>query len=87
MNARLFNPTTLLKLLVAYIVWHYILMKETAYATFTYVEGTIKVCAGLKNLRPAPGMMGICKSIEVDRKRVYLNDNWSWLTFDPTSKS
>jgi hypothetical protein len=53
----------------------------------TYVEGMIKVCAGLKNLRAAPGMMGICKSIEVNRERVYLNDNWSWLTFDPTSKS
>lgn len=52
----------------------------------TYVVGMIKTCAGLKNLRRAPGAMGLCKSIEVDRQRVYLNDNWSYLTFDPTSK-
>ena len=51
-----------------------------------YVVGLIKLCAGLKNLRRAPGPMGECKSIWVTPgERLYLSDNWAWLTFDPTT--
>lgn len=48
----------------------------------------LKLCAGLKNLRRAPGTMGECKSITMGlaNEKLYLNDNWSYLTFDPTSK-
>jgi hypothetical protein len=52
----------------------------------TYVVSMIKVCAGLKFLRRAPGPMGLCKYITVGTERCYLNDSWSWLTFDPTSE-
>lgn len=52
----------------------------------TYTTGLIKVVAGLKNLRPAPGDMGLLKAIQVGTERCYLNDNWSWLAFDPSSK-
>ncbi|KAF2199499.1 heme peroxidase [Delitschia confertaspora ATCC 74209] len=51
----------------------------------TYVVSMIKVCASLKNLRRAPGPMGLCKYITVGTERCYLNDSWSWLTFDPTT--
>ncbi|KAF2478296.1 prostaglandin G/H synthase 2/cyclooxygenase 2, pgh2/cox2 [Lindgomyces ingoldianus] len=51
----------------------------------TFVTSLIKVVAGLKNLRRAPGPMGLCKYITVNQERCYLNDNWSWLTFDPTT--
>ena len=53
----------------------------------TYVVNMVKACAGLKNLRRAPGSMGLCKYITVGQERCYLNDSWSYLTFDPTSKS
>lgn len=53
----------------------------------TYVVSMVRVCAGLKDLRRAPGPMGLCKYITVGKERVYLNDSWSYLTFDPTSKS
>ena len=53
----------------------------------TYLIGMIKLCAGLKNLRRAPGSMGLCKSIQIGQERSYLNDSWSYLTFDPTSES
>ena len=52
----------------------------------SYVTGLIKIIAGLKNLRPAPGTMGLLKWIQVGTERCYLSDNWSYLTFDPTSK-
>ncbi|KAF1969427.1 prostaglandin G/H synthase 2/cyclooxygenase 2, pgh2/cox2 [Bimuria novae-zelandiae CBS 107.79] len=51
----------------------------------SYVVSMIKICAGLKYLRCAPGPMGLCKSITVGTERCYLNDSWSWLTFDPTT--
>ena len=52
----------------------------------TFVTHLIKVVAGLKNLRAAPGDMGLLKSIQVGTEKCYLNDSWSHLTFDPTSK-
>lgn len=54
--------------------------------TLSVVSSLIKAVAGLKNLRPAPGDMGSLKNIQVGTERCYLNDGWSWLTFDPTSK-
>lgn len=71
----------------AYIHWgvgpHECLGKEIA---VSIVMSLVKVCAELKNLRPAPGEMGVLKNIMVGTERCYLNDSWSWLTFDPTSK-
>ncbi|KAI9690830.1 MAG: hypothetical protein M1822_008449 [Bathelium mastoideum] len=61
---------------------HECLGREVA---LTYVVSMVKVCAGLKNLRRAPGPMGLCKHITVRKERVYLNDSWSYLTFDPTT--
>ena len=46
----------------------------------------IKLVAGLKNLRPAPGDMGQLKSVQLGTEKLYLNDSWSYLTTDPTSK-
>ncbi|KAI5306174.1 hypothetical protein KEM56_001984 [Ascosphaera pollenicola] len=45
----------------------------------------LKICAGLKNLRPAPGDMGTLKSVEVNNTTYYLNDSWSYLAPDPTT--
>ncbi|KAF1994656.1 heme peroxidase [Amniculicola lignicola CBS 123094] len=53
--------------------------------SLTLITGLIKVVAGLKNLRRAPGPMGMCKYITVNNDRCYLNDSWSWLTFDPST--
>ncbi|KKY15413.1 putative prostaglandin g h synthase 2 cyclooxygenase pgh2 cox2 [Diplodia seriata] len=70
----------------AYIHWgagpHECLGKEIAIGI---VVSLVKVCAELKCLRPAPGDMGELKSIMVGTERCYLNDSWSWLTFDPTT--
>jgi cytochrome P450 len=62
---------------------HECLGREIAYS---FVVGLIKLVAGLRNLRPAPGEMGVLKQIQVGSERCYLSDNWSFLTFDPTSK-
>lgn len=61
---------------------HECLGREVAIA---YVTSMIKVCAKLENLRRAPGPMGICKHITIRNERCYLNDSWSYLTFDPTT--
>lgn len=53
----------------------------------TFVVSLIRICAGLKNLRPAPGDMGALKHIMLGTERCYLNDSWSYMTFDPTSKT
>ncbi|PYH67779.1 peroxidase/cytochrome P450 family protein [Aspergillus vadensis CBS 113365] len=60
---------------------HECLGKEIA---LTFAVSMLRVLAGLKYLRPAPGDMGMLKSIVVDGRRVYLNDSWSWMTQDPT---
>lgn len=61
---------------------HECLGREVA---ITFVVGMVRVCAKLKNLRRAPGPMGMCKYITVGTERCYLNDTWSYLTFDPTT--
>ncbi|KAF2265211.1 heme peroxidase [Lojkania enalia] len=61
---------------------HECLGREVA---ITYIVSMVKVCAELKDLRRAPGPMGLCKYIMVGTERCYLNDSWSWLTFDPTT--
>jgi cytochrome P450 len=50
-----------------------------------FITGLVKLTASLKNLRPAPGNMGLIKAIQVGTEKCYLSDNWSHLTFDPTS--
>lgn len=50
-----------------------------------YVTEVVKLVAGLKRLRPAPGQMGLVKTIELHDKKYYLNDNWSYLSFDPST--
>jgi len=52
----------------------------------TYCISLLKVTATLKYLRLAPGDMGMLKTITVGTEQYYLDDTWSWLTFDPTSK-
>lgn len=70
----------------AYIHWgvgpHQCLGREIA---LSIVVSLVRISAELKNLRPAPGGMGNLKSIMVGTERCYLNDSWSWLTFDPTT--
>ncbi|CAG9942858.1 unnamed protein product [Clonostachys rosea f. rosea IK726] len=51
----------------------------------TFVTGMIKLVADLKDLRPAPGQMGQVKSIQVGSDKAYLNDSWSYLSFDPST--
>ncbi|KAB8342814.1 hypothetical protein FH972_022412 [Carpinus fangiana] len=50
-----------------------------------YLVGMVKLAAGLKELRPAPGLMGKVKSITVGTEKCYLNDSWSYLAFDPST--
>lgn len=45
----------------------------------------IKLVAGLKDLRPAPGLSGQIKSIDLGTEKCFLNHTWSYFTFDPTS--
>lgn len=61
---------------------HECLGREIALITVTIL---LKVVAGLKNLRPAPGIMGTLKSILIGTERSYLTSDWAELTFDPTS--
>lgn len=61
---------------------HECLGREIALITVTIL---LKVVAGLKNLRPAPGTMGTLKSILTGTERSYLTSDWAELTFDPTS--
>lgn len=62
---------------------HKCLGREVA---ITFITALIKVTANLKNLRPAPGIMGAMKSIRQGTDKWYLNDSWSHLTTHPTSK-
>ncbi|KAK4223785.1 heme peroxidase [Podospora fimiseda] len=52
-----------------------------------FVTELIKLVAGLKNLRPAPGEMGKLKSVRLgpDSREYFLNDTWSHLSFDPST--
>lgn len=51
-----------------------------------FVSGLVKLAAGLKNLRPAPGAMGMVKKIQVGAEKIYLNDSWSYFAFNVNSK-
>lgn len=51
-----------------------------------FIAGLVKLVAGLKNLRPAPGAMGKVKTINVGFDRIYLNDSWSYFAFNVNSK-
>jgi linoleate 10R-lipoxygenase len=51
-----------------------------------FITGMVKLAAGLKKLRPAPGQMGQVKTIRVGGEKAYLNDSWSYLGFDASSK-
>jgi len=52
-----------------------------------FITGMVKLAAGLKQLRPAPGQMGQVKTIRVGSEKAYLNDSWSYLGLDASSKS
>lgn len=62
---------------------HECIAKDVALA---FVTGLIKLVADLKELRPAPGQMGTVKTIQVGTEKAYLNDSWSYLGFDASSK-
>ncbi|KAM7183246.1 hem peroxidase [Naviculisporaceae sp. PSN 640] len=51
----------------------------------TFINGMVKLAAGLKHLRPAPGEMGLVKTIRVGTEKAYLNDSWSYLGFDAST--
>lgn len=53
----------------------------------SFITGLIKLVAGLKDLRPAQGKMGEVRTISVGTEKAYLNDSWSYLAFDASSKS
>ncbi|KAF5026379.1 hypothetical protein F66182_1507 [Fusarium sp. NRRL 66182] len=61
---------------------HECIAKDLALA---FVTGLIKLVAGLRELRPAPGLMGQVKAIRVGTEKAYLNDSWSHLGFDPST--
>ncbi|KAE8389860.1 heme peroxidase [Aspergillus alliaceus] len=61
---------------------HECLGREIALSCITSL---LRVSAGLKNLRAAPGEMGILKSITTNTDKHFLNDSWSSLTADPTT--
>ncbi|KAF7625730.1 prostaglandin G/H synthase 2/cyclooxygenase 2, pgh2/cox2 [Aspergillus flavus] len=61
---------------------HECLGREIALSCITSL---VRVCAGLKNLRAAPGQMGVLKSITTGTEKHFLNDSWSTLTVDPTT--
>jgi hypothetical protein len=62
---------------------HHCFAKEIAP---TFLTALVKLVAGLKSLRPAPGDMGKVKTIRVGTEKAYLNDSWSYLAFDASSK-
>ncbi|KAF6789665.1 linoleate diol synthase [Colletotrichum sojae] len=50
-----------------------------------FITGLVKLVADLKDLRPAPGQMGLVKTIQVGSEKAYLNDTWSYLGFDAST--
>jgi hypothetical protein len=62
---------------------HECVAKELAFA---FLVGLVKLTADLKKLRPAPGQMGQVKTIRIGSETAYLNDSWSYLGFDASSK-
>ena len=54
--------------------------------SLVFVTGMVKLAAGLKNLRPAPGPLGQVKIINVGFDKIYMNDSWSMFGFNTSSK-
>jgi linoleate 10R-lipoxygenase len=54
--------------------------------TLAYLTGLVKLSASLKNLRPAPGAMGVVKTINVRPDTIYLNDSWSYFGLNANSE-
>jgi hypothetical protein len=83
-NADKFDPRRKVENVSAFSYGqHECLAKDVALA---FVTGLIKLVADLKELRPAPGQMGQVKTIRVGTEKAYLNDSWSYLGFDASSK-
>ncbi|KAI3317044.1 heme peroxidase [Xylariaceae sp. AK1471] len=61
---------------------HECVAKDLALA---FMVGLVKLTADLKKLRPAPGQMGLVKTIRVGSEKAYLNDSWSYLGFDAST--
>ncbi|MCJ1387116.1 hypothetical protein MMC17_010245 [Xylographa soralifera] len=50
-----------------------------------FIVGLVKLSAGLKDLRPASSQAGTVKKIQVGTEMCYLNDSWSYLSFDAST--
>ncbi|KAH7311220.1 linoleate diol synthase [Stachybotrys elegans] len=50
-----------------------------------YLTGMVKLAAGLKNLRNAPGPLGTVKTIHVNGEKIYMNDSWSYFGFNAST--
>lgn len=65
---------------------HKCLGREVAIA---YASGMLRLVATTKGLRQAPDKMGQLKVVMMgpgNQEKLYMNDSWSYLTKDPTSK-
>ena len=62
---------------------HECIAKDLALA---FMTGLVTLVADLKQLRPAPGQMGVMKTIRVGTENAYLNDSWSSLGSDASSE-
>jgi linoleate 10R-lipoxygenase len=51
----------------------------------TFLTGLVKLSAGLKNLRRAPGSLGEVKTINVGSEKIYMSDNWSYFGFNTST--
>ncbi|TWU70930.1 hypothetical protein ED733_001561 [Metarhizium rileyi] len=51
----------------------------------TFLTGLVKLVAGLKNLRSAPGPLGVVKTINLGAEKIYLNDSWSYFAFNTST--
>ncbi|KAI1117572.1 hypothetical protein F5Y14DRAFT_465495 [Nemania sp. NC0429] len=82
-DAATFNPKRQISDVSAFSYGqHECLAKELAPA---FIVGLVKLAADLKKLRPAPGQMGQVRTITVGTEKAYLNDSWSYLTFDAST--
>ncbi|KAK0625776.1 linoleate diol synthase [Immersiella caudata] len=82
-NPNVFNPRRKSEGMTAFGHGkHQCLGKELAPV---FISSLVKLTAGLKNLRPAPGEMGKVKTIQVGSEKAYLNDSWSYLAFDAST--
>lgn len=83
-NAKEFNPNRKTDAVSSYSYGqHECIGQDVARA---FLAGLVKLVADLKQLRPAPGDMGTVKTIQVGSEKAYLNDSWSYLAFDASSK-